>query len=96
MARVKYKVKCCKCKKNYVLVTKRTRYPVCYQCQKKEMQGEIKDKEMKKLFDIPEDFYKKNLFLRNIKINYLKWGKLSDKQIEAFKKTVKKMKNQSS
>jgi len=47
---------------------------------------------MKKLFDIPEKFYQENLFLRNIKSNYLRFGKLSDKQIEAFKKTVEKMK----
>ena len=56
------------------------------------MEGEIKDPKMKKMFDIPEEFYKKNMFLRSIKINYLRFGKLSEKQIEAFKKTVKKMK----
>lgn len=47
---------------------------------------------MKKMFDIPEDFYKKNSFLRSIKINYLRYGKLTEKQIEAFKKAVDKMK----
>ena len=55
------------------------------------MHGEIKDEAMKKLFDIPEEFYKKNSFLRNIKINYLRYGKLTDRQIEAFKKVVKQV-----
>lgn len=89
---IRFQQKCNKCKKNYVTVTNRQRYAVCYDCQKKEMEGEIKDPKMKKLFDIPEEFYKKNMFLRSIKINYLRFGKLSEKQIEAFKKTVKKMK----
>lgn len=56
------------------------------------MQGEITDPKMKKMFDIPEKFYEDNMFLRSIKINYLKWGKLTEKQIEAFKKGVEKMK----
>ena len=56
------------------------------------MEGEIKDPEMKKMFDIPVDFYKENMFLRDIKINYLRFGKLSERQIEAFKKVVKQMK----
>jgi len=56
------------------------------------MVGEIKDAAMKKLLNIPEEFYKENSFLRSIKINCLRFGKLSEKQVEAFKKTVKKMK----
>lgn len=91
---IKFQQKCNKCKQNYVTVTNRQRYALCYDCQKHEMEGEIKDPKMKKMFDIPEEFYKKNLFLRSIKINYLRFGKLSEKQIEAFKKTVKKMKEQ--
>lgn len=89
---VTYKQKCARCKKNYVIITWRTNYPLCYECQKKEMVGEIKDAAMKKLLDIPEEFYKENSFLRSIKINCLRFGKLSEKQVEAFKKTVKKMK----
>jgi hypothetical protein len=88
---VQYKQQCSKCKKNYVVANYRERYVVCYDCQKYDMQGEITDAEMKKLFGIPEEFYKKNLFLRNIKINYLRYGKLSEKQIEAFRNTVEKM-----
>ncbi len=74
-----------------VLITGRNQFPICYDCQKKELSGEIKDPKMKKLFKIPEECYKQNGFLRSIKSNYLKFGKLSDKQIEAFKKTVKEM-----
>lgn len=86
-----YKIKCLRCRKNWVTVTHRQRYPICYECQKKELQGEIKDPKMKRLFNIPEEFYKQNSFLRNIKINYLKFGELTEKQIQAFKKTVKRL-----
>lgn len=75
-----------------VLVSSKTKFPVCYDCQKEELQGEIKDKKMKEMFDIPEEFYRESLFLRSIKINYLKFGKLSSKQLEWFKKVVDEMK----
>ncbi|MBW2986009.1 hypothetical protein KY333_01430 [Candidatus Woesearchaeota archaeon] len=88
----RFKQKCAKCKQNWVLITWKQRFPICYECQKPEMQGEIKDPAMKKMFKIPEEFYKENMFLRSIKVNYLRFGQLSEKQIEAFKKTVKKMK----
>ncbi len=80
------------CKKNMVLITGRNQFPICYDCQKAELEGEIKDPKVKKLFDIPEEFYKQSGFLRSIKRNYLKYGTLTDKQIEFFKKTVKEMK----
>ena len=89
---IRFQQKCNKCKKNYVTVSHRQRYAICYECQKPELKGEIKDPKMKKLFNIPEEFYKKNIFLRNIKANYLRFGSLSEKQIEAFKKTVKALK----
>ena len=56
------------------------------------MVGEITDPAMKKMFDIPEEFYKDNAFLRSIRINYLKFGQLSEKQVEAFQKAVEKLK----
>ena len=89
---VKYKQKCIRCKKNYVLVTYRQKYSMCYDCQKKELQGEIKDPKMKRMFKIPEKYYIENGFLRNIKVTYLRYGNLTDKQIECFKKVVKQMK----
>jgi len=90
---VRYKQKCTRCRKNYVSVTWRNKFPICYDCEKTQLDGEIKDPEMKKMFDIPIEFYRESMFLRDIKINYLRFGKLSDKQIEAFKKVVDKMKS---
>lgn len=89
---ITFKQKCGRCRKKFVITTSRNRYPLCYDCQKKELEGEITDPEMKKLFDIPEEYYKENDFLRAIKANYLKFEKLSERQIEAFKKTVEKIK----
>lgn len=89
---IRYKKKCIKCKKNYALVIPKERYVVCYECQKADMQGEIKDPKMKKMFKISEEFYKDNSFLRDIKVKYIRYGSLTEKQIAAFKKTVDKMK----
>ena len=89
---IHYKQKCFRCKKNYVLASWKNRFVTCYDCQKSELKGEIKDSKMKKMFDVPEEFYRHSAFLRDIKVNYLKYGKLSDKQIEAFKSTVEKLK----
>lgn len=80
-----YKQKCSRCK-NMVVVSGSTRYPLCYDCQKSEMRGEITDPEMKAMFDLPEELYKQSSFLRSIKVNYLKFGKLSEKQLAAFRK----------
>jgi len=88
----RYKQLCVKCKKNRVLIVSRNQFPICYECQKDDLNKEIKDKKMKKMFDVPEEFYKESAFLRSIKINYLRFGKLSDKQIEWFKKIAKEMK----
>lgn len=95
MPAFKYKQRCSRCKKNYVIVTWKNNYPLCYDCQKGEMVGEITDPKMKKLLDIPEEFYHENSFLRSIKINALRYGSLSEKQIEYFKKSVDKMKKES-
>tara|TARA_Y100000310_G_C20348054_1_gene652947 strand:- start:351 stop:635 length:285 start_codon:yes stop_codon:yes gene_type:complete len=90
---VRYKQLCYRCKKNYVEVRRwNEKYVLCYDCQKSELNKPIKDAKMKRMFNIPEEFYKENPFLRSIKSNYLRFGKLSDRQIEAFKETVKKMK----
>jgi len=86
-----YKQLCFRCKKNYVTVSSRTKYAVCFPCQEKELNGVIKDAKMKKFFKLPDEFYRENAFLRDIKINYLRYGKLSERQVEAFKKVVKKM-----
>lgn len=88
-----FKLKCIRCKKNYQLATRRDNYVICYECHKNDLNQPIKDKKMQQLFDIPEQFYIDNMFLRDIKMKYIKFGELSDKQIEAFKTTVEKMKN---
>lgn len=88
----RYKQMCFKCKKNMVIVTPKTKFAVCYDCQKNDLNVEIKNEKMKKMFDVPEEFYKESLFLRSIKLNYIRFGKLSDKQIEWFKKIVDEMK----
>ena len=44
---IKYKKKCSRCWKNYVVTTWKTRYAVCYDCEKKDLMGEIKDPAMK-------------------------------------------------
>lgn len=88
---IKYKKQCNRCRKNYVIANYRTRNIVCYECEKKELSGEIKNTKMKKMFDIPENLYKDTPFLRSIKINYLRYGKLSEKQISTFKKVVKEL-----
>ncbi|MFH2020751.1 MAG: hypothetical protein ABIJ34_05015 [archaeon] len=90
---ISYKQQCMRCKKNFVLTNYKERYPICYDCQKSELDKPIDNKEMKELFDIPEDFYKKNGFLRNIKLNYLRYHNLTEKQIAAFKKNVETLKN---
>jgi len=86
-----YKQKCIRCKKNYVMVVGNQKFPMCYDCQKGELHKPVKDPKMKKLFNIPEELYKQNLFLRSIKLNYLRFGRLTEKQIEAFKRTVQNM-----
>lgn len=90
----KYKQICFKCKKNFVIVTGKQRYVVCYDCQKEELNKKIKDPKMRKMFDIPEEFYKDSSFLRSIKMNYIRYENLTERQIEAFKETVKKLKEE--
>lgn len=92
MARVKFKKKCSRCKKNYVLATSRSTFLECYECQKKELDKPIENNEMKAFFNIPEEFYKVNAFLRNIKISYIRYKNLTDRQKEAFEKTVEDLK----
>jgi len=87
-----YKILCYRCKKAYVPASWKDKFVTCYDCSKNESSAEIKDPKMKKMFDIPEEYYKENAFLRNIKLNYIRYNSLTDRQIEAFKETVKKLK----
>jgi len=85
----KFKQKCSKCG-DFTVVTRVQSNPVCYNCQKDDLVGIIDDTQMAQVFDIPEQLYMENGFLRNIKINYLRFGKLTDRQVEAFQKVVTK------
>lgn len=53
----------------------------------------IENKKYKALFNIDDKLYEENSFLRSVRDYYNKFGKLSQKQINAFKKTVKEIKN---
>ena len=88
---IRFKQQCGRCRKNYVKVSRKQYFVLCYDCQKGELAGEVKDPEMKKMFAIPEEFYKDNAFLRDIKVKYLRYGSLSEKQVDAFKKGVASM-----
>ncbi len=90
------KKKCNRCRKNYVKCSRRQGYILCYDCQKPQLEQEIEDPVMKKLFDIPEEFYRKNGFLCELKSKYIRFGSLSEKQIEVFKKVVKELEEESS
>lgn len=85
-----FKQKCSRCKKNWVIVSRSVRYQQCYECEKDKLVGEVKDPELKKLLDIPDEYYRDNAFLRSIKINAIRFGNLTEKQIAAFKKAVEK------
>jgi len=89
MPRPKFKQKCALCKQNMVIMYSSRQFPICVQCHMKRIDQEIKDPEMKKMFDIPKSLYEQSSFLRNIKESYLRFDSLTEKQIEAFKKTVK-------
>lgn len=93
MGRASYKQKCIICKKNHALITWKNRTPVCVECKLKEINKPIEDPKFRKLFDIDKKLYEQSSFLRNIKSNYLRYGSLSDKQIEVFSKVAEEVKN---
>jgi len=89
---VQYKERCKLCKNEWALVNYRVRFPVCLKCQMKQLNQEVTDPEFKKMFDIDKDLYEQSSFLRDIKIKYIRFGQLSEKQIETFKRVAKEMK----
>ena len=93
MAKPKFKQRCALCKENMVIMYSARQFPKCVECHMKEINKPIKDPKYKKLLDIPEKLYRESMFLRNIKNAYLRFDNLTEKQIEAFKKTVKDLKN---
>lgn len=89
---VRYKQLCTLCRKNHIVIEHYKQKPICPECEMRNW-GEIKNKKYKKVLDIPKEIYVKSYFLRNVRGYYKIFGKLSEKQIEAFKKTVEKLKN---
>ena len=85
----KFKQKCAICKVNMVLMYSYRQFPICVKCQMQRIDKEIKDPQMKKMFAISKELYEQSSFLRNIKESYLRFDSLTEKQIEAFKKTIK-------
>ena len=91
--RPKYKQLCAICKKSHVLISSRGQFPICTACSMKQISQPIEDKKFKAMFDIDQKLYEQSSFLRSIKYNYLRFGSLSDKQIEIFKKVALELAN---
>ena len=90
MSKALYKTKCIRCRKNMAVVYSRRAKPICTECVDKELKEEIKDKKMKAFFDIPRDLYYEYEILRSIRSYYVKFGKITERQGEAFKSVVDK------
>ena len=91
--RPKYKQLCAICRKSHVLISSRGQFPICTACSMKQINQPIEDKKFKAMFDIDQKLYEQSSFLRSIKYNYLRFGSLSDKQIEVFKKVALELAN---
>lgn len=89
---VKYKQKCIICKQKWALVVYRQQ-PICSDCESNLTKKPIEDPEIKKMFDIDPRLYQENSFLKSIRLNYARYGNLTQKQIEVFKKVVDDLKN---
>lgn len=90
MANALYKTKCSVCKKNMALVYSRRAKPVCTECIEKELAEPVKEAKWKKFFDIPKELYHQYEILRSIRSYYVKFGKITERQKEAFESVVKK------
>lgn len=67
-------------------------FPICGQCQMKEINQPIDNKKMAKFFDIPTALYEHSSFLRSIKSHFLRFGSLTTSQRSTFIKVVKELK----
>ncbi|MBI2141592.1 hypothetical protein HYU16_04170 [Candidatus Woesearchaeota archaeon] len=91
--RPKYKQLCAICRKNHVLISTRGQFPICTSCSMKQISQPITDEKFRKLFDIDNKLYEESSFLRSIKSNYLRFGSLSEKQIDTFKRVSAELAN---
>ena len=86
---VEYKERCMVCKKAMVIIKSRRQKAVCLACQFRGIEDKpITDPVFKELFDIEAKLYEDSYFLRDIKAKYMRFGSLSEKQIEVFKKVA--------
>lgn len=85
---------CVICRKNMALMSYKKRFPICVECELKQIDEKVEEPKFKKLFDIPLEFYRETPFLRDIKRKYLMTGFLTEKQVSAFKKTVGELKKE--
>ena len=90
--RPKYKQLCAICRKSHVLISSGNQFPICTACSMRQIDKPIEDVTFKKLFDIDQKLYESSSFLRSIKSNYIRFGSLSEKQIETFKKVAAELK----
>ena len=93
--RARYKQLCIICRKNHVLISSYRQVPICVDCSMKQISKPIEDEKFRKMFDIDQKLYESSSFLRSIKSNYLRFGALSEKQIEMFKKVAAEIKGAS-
>ena len=92
MPKPKFKQRCVLCKDNMVVMYSHRQFPICVKCHMKRIDKPVEDEKYKKLLEIPKGLYEKSLFLRNIKEAFFRFDSLTEKQVEAFKKTVKEIK----
>ncbi len=59
----------------------------------KQINQPITDEKFRKMFDIDQKLYEESSFLRSIKSNYLRFGSLSEKQVDTFKKVAAELAN---
>lgn len=91
--RPKYKQICAICRKNHVLISARGQFPICTSCSMREISKPIEDEKFRKMFDIDQKLYEQSSFLRSIKSNYLRFGSLSEKQVDTFKRVAAELAN---
>ncbi|MBI2547364.1 MAG: hypothetical protein HYW23_02870, partial [Candidatus Aenigmarchaeota archaeon] len=84
---------CAICRKNHVLISARGQFPICTACSMRQISQPITDEKFRKLFDIDNKLYEESSFLRSIKSNYLRFGSLSEKQIDTFKRVSAELAN---
>lgn len=88
----RFQQRCVKCRKNMVQMFSAKQFPICAECQMKEIDQPIAAKTMAKFFNIPKEFYEQSQFLRSIKSQYIRFGSISKPQKDAFKKVAKEFK----